>query len=291
MTPEQQAIFDDIHRQVDEGRLRLPSFPRNLIKIRMALNDPNISIEQLTRIVHHDATLVNRFYSLARSAAFSLDTENLTLFRILRMLGLNTIRSIVYNYCLSQLYSARKLKKVEELSLFVRNRSLEIAGLNYSVSKMYELEDAPTALLCGLLHNVGALVIISWLANTSEVLTLKEQKALVVMGQQAFTERVAASWELPNAIQQAVVANGHDHQKSEFQEKSKFQEKSNYQQASTYHYIMDVSRWLSRVFRNSSQVNSMPHVAIEGLSLDPDQLLTSKSDVMAEMIRVIQTIR
>ncbi|PWK53306.1 HDOD domain-containing protein [Pleionea mediterranea] len=274
MTPEQQAIFDDIHLQVDEGRLRLPSFPRNLIKIRMALNDPNISIEQLTRIVHHDATLVNRFYSLARSAAFSLDTENLTLFRILRMLGLNTIRSIVYNYCLSQLYSARKLKKVEELSLFVRNRSLEIAGLNYSVSKIFELEDAPTALLCGLLHNVGALVIISWLANTTEVsLTLKEQKTLVVMGQQDFTERVAASWELPTSIQQAVVAKASD------------------SQAASYLHIMEVSRWLSRVYRNSSQVNSMPHDAITGLKLDPDHLLTSKNDIMAEMIRVIQTIR
>ena len=35
----------------------------------------------------------------------------------------------------------------------------------------------------------------------------------------------------------------------------------------------------------------MPHDAITGLKLDPDHLLTSKNDIMAEMIRVIQTIR
>jgi HD-like signal output (HDOD) protein len=273
-----QVIIKDINRAIDDGRLRLPSFPENLIKIREALNNPNTSMKILAQLVHSDAALANRIYSLANSSAYALNTEQMSLLNIMTMLGLNLIRTTAYNYCLSQLFADRRFRRIEQVASFVRNRSLEIAGLNYALSKRYRIGDPSLALLSGLFHNVGALVVMSWLVqNPSAGLDNKQQKALVLSGQYQFSKRVMAEWKVPESLKRVVEAG----------EASLDTHDDN----NLYAHLVEVSRWMSRILRNSKTIEDPPLSSLALFGLDVDQLLMDKDLILSDMIRIIQTIR
>jgi HD-like signal output (HDOD) protein len=273
-----QVIIKDINRAIDDGRLRLPSFPENLVKIREALNNPNTSMKTLAQLVHADAALANRIYALANSSAYALDTGKLSLLNIMTMLGLNLIRTTIYNYCLSQLFADRRFKRIDQVASFVRNRSLEIAGLNYAISKRYRIDDSNLALLAGLFHNVGALVIMSWLVqNPSAALDVKQQKSLVISGQYQFSKRVMAEWKVPESLKRVVEAG----------ETSLDTHDDN----NRFAHLVEVSRWMSRVLRNTRANDEPPVSSIALFGLSVEQLLADKEAILSEMIRVIQTIR
>lgn len=278
MSANYQIIIKEINRSIDDGRLRLPSFPQNLIKIREALNNPNTSVQKLAQLVHSDVALANKIYTIAGSSAYGLKTENMSLLNIMTMLGFNMIRTTIYNYCLSQLFADRRFKRIEEVASFVRNRSLEIAGLNYAVSKQYRVAEPSLALLAGLFHNVGALVVISWLAqNPSSNLDVKQQKALVLSGQYHFSKRVMAEWQVPESLKRVVEAG-----ETELDTRD---------DDNRYAHLVEVSRWISRILRRSKTIEDPPVNSLALFGLEVDQVLMGKDDIIADMVKVIQSIR
>ncbi len=278
MSANYQIIIKEINRSIDDGRLRLPSFPENLIKIREALNNPNTSMKTLAQLVHADVALASKIYSIANSSAYGLRTENMSLLNIMTMLGLNMIRTTIYNYCLSQLFADRRFKRIEQVATFVRNRSLEIAGLNYAVSKRYRVGDTSLALLSGLFHNVGAMVVMSWLAqNPSCNLDAKQQKALVLTGQYQFSKRVMSEWKVPESLKRVIeagetVLDTHDDN-------------------NLYAHLVEVSRWVSRIMRSAKTIEEPPVNSLALFGMDVDQVLMDKDDILTDMIKIIQTIR
>lgn len=278
MSPNYRIIIKDIHRAIDSGRLRLPSFPQNLIKIREALNNPQTSMQTLARLVHADVVLANKVYSIAGSSAFGLRTDNMSLHTVMTMLGLNMIRTTVYNYCLSQLFADRRFKSIEQVAAFVRNRSLEIAALNYTISKRYRVVDPSLALLAGLVHNVGALVVISWLAqNPSRNLSVKQQKVLVLSAQYQFSKRVMSEWQVPEALKRVVEAG-----ESELDTKDVNNQ---------YAHLVELAAWIGRKLRCTKSSDNPPLKSLALFGLDVDKILKDKDDIIADMVKVIQTIR
>ena len=278
MSVDYTQLVQKIHKAVDDGRIRLPSFPQNLIKVRDALNDPETSIRTLAQLVHSDSVLAGRIYAVANSSAYALDTEKMSLVSIMSYLGLNMIRSTIYNHCLSQLFNDRRFKRIEDVVSFVRNRSLELAGIAYALAKRYKIGEPSHALLSGLFHNVGALVIISWIAqNSGQGLKSKEQKALVLKGQYSFAERILENWNVPEYLKRVIEVGENAIDSTDEIDK--------------YVHVVAIASWVSRILRNSKTIEDPPMASLELFKLDVDQILLDKDDILADMIKIIQTIR
>ncbi|NVJ50861.1 MAG: HDOD domain-containing protein [Gammaproteobacteria bacterium] len=278
MEVDYQKLVSDIARAADSGRIRIPSFPENLIKLKEALNNPEISVRYLAQLVHTDPVLANRIFAIAQSAAYQLNTEQDNLLKVMQRLGMNVIRGAIYNHCLAQLFNDRQYKRVEVVASFVRNRSLEVAGIAYAITKRYDLDDPSLALLSGLFHNVGALVILNWLSqNTSRQLTEKEQKALVVYGQYKFADRVLEKWQIPETLRR-VISAGEDSVDT-FDERNRFV------------HLVNVARWVSRILRSQKTIEDPPLSSLALFNLDVDEVLQDKDVLLKEMIRVIQLMR
>ncbi len=273
------VIIKEIERALDQGIIPMPSFPENLMKIREALNNPNVSIKQLAQLVHTDAVLANRVFAIAKSAAFNMQTDNMSLLHIMQKLGLNMIRTAIYNHCLSQLFADRRFKRIEASSQFVRNRSLEIAGISYALSKNFKVGDPSVALMAGLFHNIGALIILSWLARfPAKIQEAKDQKALIVYAQQYFSKKIMEFWRVPEYLKR-VVESG--------------EETTNDNQNNLkYLHLVNLSRYMSAVFRNSTNADKQfSEASANQLNISKSKLNDEKENLMKQMIMIIQSIR
>ncbi len=278
MSDKYLPIIEKIQAAVDAGRVRLPSFPDNLIKIRAALNEPEVSVRKLAQLIHTDPVLANRVYSLASSAAYGINTENTTLLSVMQKLGVLMVRTTIYNHCLAQLFNDRRFSSIEETAAHVRNRSLEIAGLCFATSKAYRVADSSTALLSGLFHNVGALVILSWLAQHPNLeLAVKEQKALITLGQYRFSKQVVEQWNIPDNLKRVVQAGCTILKTSDDE--------------NIYAHLVEIAMWVSRLLHNSKTIEDPPNSSLALFNIDIDDVLRDKEDILAEAVRVIQVLR
>lgn len=276
--PDFHALVATIKRAIDDGRLRVPSFPENLVKLREALDKPDSSIRNLAQLAHTDPVLANRIFAIAQSAAYALNTDQQSLLKVMQRLGMNVIRSTIYNHCLAQLFNDKRFKRVESVANFVRNRSLEIAGIAYALSKKYRIEDSSLALLSGLFHNVGALVILSWLSQSpSHKLSEKEQKSLILYGQYQLAGRVLERWRIPETLRRVIMAGE--------------MSVETHDQQNIYVHLISIARWVSRILRNQKTIEDPPLSSLALFNLDVDQVLQDKDDLLMEMIRIIQLIR
>ncbi len=262
---------------VEQGRLRLPSFPENLLKIREALNDPDVSVRHLAQLIHTDPVLASRIYAIANSAAFNINTENTSLLHVMQKLGMNMVRNAIYNYCLSQLFSDRQFSRIHEVASVVRNRSLEVGGVSYALSKRYRVEDPALALLAGLFHNVGALVILGWLAqNISRCPDVSDQKAIIIMGQSEFSKLVVESWQIPDSLKRVIGS----------EQPLKTNDDNN-----RYAHLVEVGRWIIRILKNAKTIEEPPLSSLALFNLEVDQILQDKDEIMSDMVKIIQSVR
>ncbi|MEE4244996.1 MAG: HDOD domain-containing protein, partial [Kangiellaceae bacterium] len=235
------------------------------------------TLKTLAQLIHSDPVLASKIFALANSAAYSINTKDMSLLHIMQMLGFNIIRSTIYNYCLSQLFADRRFKRIDEAAQFVRNRSLEIAGLNYAIAKHCGMKDTSMGLLAGLFHNVGALAILNWLAQNPSVLTPKEQKALIVTGQHEFAAETIEDWRVPESMLRVILIGDKSITSNDDED--------------IFVHLVAISRWFSRVTRNSSNAGDAPTMSLKSLGTSEESILESRHDIMSDMVKVVQTLR
>ncbi|MCO7222890.1 HDOD domain-containing protein [Pleionea sp. CnH1-48] len=280
MKPSDSPLVQKIDEAIDEKRILLPSFPEQLIKVRQALADPELPIKPLVKIIHTDPALVGRILSIADSAAYHIPVNDLSLFQVIQKLGVGTIRSVVYNHCLSQLFNDRRFKKVNEIASWARNESLEVGAISFVLARQYDLGDPSTALLAGLIHNVGALVVIAYLAHqNSMVLTFVQQQKLIRHIQGYFSIKVISDWNLPEPLK--AVA--------EYQNQPSYKMDKPMNLA----HLVSAAQWINRSFKITELPAVDEHLqhAFESLRMKPQLSQEDKDEIMEQMIAILKTIR
>lgn len=137
---------------------RLPTLPHILVDILNACQDNAIPFEKLTEIVSRDAAIAARAVSMANSTFFNRGTPIRSLDRALLLLGTDTIKTIVITTTIHQFFSGINSGDNKYLKEFWR-RSLSCALLAKSVAILTSYPQPDEAYLCGLLHNIGELVL------------------------------------------------------------------------------------------------------------------------------------
>lgn len=137
---------------------RLPTLPHILVDILNACQDNTIPFEKLAEIVSRDAAIAARAVSMANSTFFNRGTPIRSLDRALLLLGTDTIKTIVITTTIHQFFSGINNGDNIYLKEFWR-RSLSCALLAKSIAILTSYPKPDEAYLCGLLHNIGELVL------------------------------------------------------------------------------------------------------------------------------------
>lgn len=156
---EQEAFYNNIISELENGSLVLPTLPEVALQVRDVVDDPNVTASGLAEIIVTDAALSARLLKVANSALYrgrvAVDSVQMAVSR----LGLKMVRNLVTSLVMEQMFQAtsnRLEKRLHELW----TQSTEVAAISQVLAAKQAGIKTDEAMLAGLIHNIGVLPII-----------------------------------------------------------------------------------------------------------------------------------
>ena len=155
ITTEQNKIINEIVvKEIND----IPQFPEHIIELQKKLNDPEVSIKEVARLVSSDPSLIADILRAANSALFMLSRRVSSIVEAVKFIGLKGIKNLLYSYetheILNNKYDKKKMEPIWAHSYKVAFFAFHIAKKH--LPKKY-LEDAYIA---GMLHDIGRILLL-----------------------------------------------------------------------------------------------------------------------------------
>jgi len=157
-------------KDIAENRLVFPTLPELAFKIRKVVDDPHITSDKIAKIVATDAALSARLLQVANSVFFKglNPVENIQ--TAVMRLGMACVRNVVTSLVMSQLYQAKKTRSIKHELHKSWVHSAKVAAITQVFAKHYTKLNPHEALLAGLIHDIGALPVLSRAAYFPDIL-------------------------------------------------------------------------------------------------------------------------
>src|SRR5688572_14959607 len=147
-------------------KVDLPSFPDVAMRVRKALTNDQVAVEQVVRVVSAEPALAARLMQLANSAALNPGGKRLTDLRTaISRIGFNMARSATIAFAMSQLRRAEAYRGLEAPLTELWRTSAHVAAVSHAIARRFTSLNPDTALLAGLLHGVGKLYLLTRVAR------------------------------------------------------------------------------------------------------------------------------
>jgi len=159
---EQTQFLQQLAEDLNSKNIKLPSFPDVVINIRTALEDPTCSSERLADVVRTDAVLVARLLMAANSAFHNrAGIEIVDLNLAISRLGFEVVRNTAITLAVEQIFNASQHEELRESIKNIWSNSLSLASMCFVIAQQSDNLNPDNAFLCGLLHEVGKLYILT----------------------------------------------------------------------------------------------------------------------------------
>lgn len=195
--------------------ITLPSIPSTLARITEMLEDPNVSLTHVGRVIASDPGIAMKTMRLVNSASYGLGRQVVSLDHAVVMLGSRVIKNLVLTAT-----ALETMKSTGEQ--FLRH----CVACGVAMRTLVELYPLPgkvvsqdEAFILGLFHDVGKLLFGEFLeTQQAEVEELARshrlpwhlaEKQVIGVDHAELGSRLAAQWKLPQVFVQSIAAH-HD---------------------------------------------------------------------------------
>lgn len=202
------SLFDQLHS--------LPSIPKVAQDLILQFDNPNTSIDSVARNISLDPVIAAKVLRLANSARFRGAREAASVEDAANRLGFNTLRTLVLA---SAVTGAFKTDSGFDLKAFWLH-SFKVASLCRLLAKSRGVA-AETAFTCGMMHNIGELLIQTGVPEIAARLNRKgagdaagrvaQETLQLGFGFPEVGAELARRWQLPEVIQQAIALQTQPH--------------------------------------------------------------------------------
>ena len=208
-----------LHNKVVKDRLNsiksLPSPPKIYNQIISELQSDEPSILNISQIINKDIAITTKLLQLVNSAFFGLKIRLENLQQVISYLGLDTVKSIVFSTGLFGQFNSPQIGNISIESIY--NRSVNTGAKARLIAHTFGLNKKVTdnALLAGLLHNVGDLLMLAEFRDElKKSIVLAKEKSIKsndaieeVIGTNASTlgAYLLSLWGLPDSIVESVA--------------------------------------------------------------------------------------
>lgn len=177
-----------------------------VVKLRKALQDPQISLPRIAAMIALEPFLATRVIALANSAMYNpgqMAVKDVK--RAIERIGLNVVRSTAMAIAMRQLVQSRKVVGFQELSQRLWGHSLRSASAAYVLAKRLTRLNPDEALMAGLVHDLGAFYMIYRAGHYEELLLRPDTaKYLVLRWHEAVGHALAVALGMPDEIADAM---------------------------------------------------------------------------------------
>ena len=159
-------LYVEIYADLMADRLAVPSMPEVALKIRKMVEQEDAPIQAVAKLINTDPAISAKVIKSANGALYHGQPPVENSVRAIARLGLNTTKHLVISFVLHNLFQEKIT--TELLNHSVRDlwsHSVEVAAISRALANVTPGLDAEEALLAGLLHDIGELVILSYADN------------------------------------------------------------------------------------------------------------------------------
>jgi len=194
-------------QELSQGPVDLPSVPDIVVRLQKTLSDDNVSNDTVVMVLGTEPLLASKLLTMANSAALNASSRRIADLRTaVARVGFNIVRSVALSFAVEQLRKAGEYKHLEgQLDALWKN-SVQIAALCHVIARRFSSLNGDTALLAGLMHNVGRIYI---LTRASKFPTLTADRLTFNSIQRDWHSNVAKglleNWKVPEEIVDAVA--------------------------------------------------------------------------------------
>jgi putative nucleotidyltransferase with HDIG domain len=204
----EEKLLDQLFNDLEDDKLVLPTLPEVALRVRETLEDEDAGMGDVARIITTDAALSARLIQVSNSpllrAARAIDSVESAVTRM----GANMTRNLVTSIAMEQMFQAtsdatdRRLRDLWE-------HSTQVAALSHALATQFTKLKGDQALLAGLVHDIGALPILTMAEDVPEL--LNDEQLLDNIIRKAHTsvgEAILKKWNFSDEM--IAVASDHE---------------------------------------------------------------------------------
>ncbi|MCU7926155.1 MAG: HDOD domain-containing protein [Candidatus Thiodiazotropha sp. (ex Dulcina madagascariensis)] len=199
------ALYWEFHEAIQSNALELPSMPDITMRIAKVINDANTDSEDIARVVQADPTVAARVISVVNSAAYRGKHPIDNLPDAVTRLGRSVTHNLVISFALGKLFHSRS-KPLQQRMINLWRHLSYVAPICHELAHVTPGLTPDQALLCGLLHDIGALAILGAARSKPE---LADDPKLLDQVLNSLKAEVGAmvlrKWEFPNYFVQSAL--------------------------------------------------------------------------------------
>lgn len=175
LTRAENELLQSLLQAFMHKKLELPALPESALKIRQAINDPQVGSDEIIQIVQSDPVLSARLVQVANSPLYGTWREIRTVRDAVRRLGLETTKHLSFSLSVKQMFSA-KSSLIKNYVHDIYQESTSIAAMAYVITQHQATHlDPEQALLGGLIHKLGLIPILKYIDGHPSMMRSTEQ--------------------------------------------------------------------------------------------------------------------
>jgi HD-like signal output (HDOD) protein len=153
-------FFIRFYQHFMRGELKTPTFPDIAIQLRKAIQQ-NCDIADIVKIVNMDPVISAKLIQVVNSPVYRPLNPISNCFDAISRLGLTTTRNLATSFSMSSLIKSQNplTKKLMQQSWL---QSIKVSSISHTLAQLTKKVDPDEALLAGLIHNIGALPILTF---------------------------------------------------------------------------------------------------------------------------------
>ncbi len=152
-------LLVQLRKDIASKNYTLPPLPENAHRIRRLINDPQSSLQKISKLISSDPVLTGRLIQAANSPLFRGLIKIQDIQSAVNRLGMTCIQNMVISLSVASLYGG-STEWIRTRMREIWNISIKVAAVSEVLSRRYQHLEGSEALLAGLLHDIGSVPLL-----------------------------------------------------------------------------------------------------------------------------------
>jgi HD-like signal output (HDOD) protein len=161
----EDRLFQAVYLACSKGDLDMPPMPEVAARLAKMADDPEVKLPEVARVVEADPAVAGAVLRAANSVLYCTGKPVGDLKSAVIRLGVGLTRTLATSYALRQTFrvtSASVKQRMRELW----EHSLDVSTLSWNLARRLKGYDPERALLCGLIHDVGVIPVLTYVERS-----------------------------------------------------------------------------------------------------------------------------
>lgn len=176
---EIEGITHSFETDLQSNNLILPSFPDVALRIKHLLDDPNVTVKDVSKVLNNDPAITVKLLKTCNSPLYRSANEITSNRDAIVRLGFNTTRQLITIFALKEIFNSTN-KFLQQKMGELWAHSSEVASISYVLASKTPGMNPEQAMLAGLMQDIGAIPILNYIENYPEFMKLDYKIEVII---------------------------------------------------------------------------------------------------------------